>query len=87
MKKRIRHPSRGAFNAGKKSIHALQPQTNNRGESVTQYQKLTLWEQDNNRSRGESRRLIRQNKLLAVRYKGIWWVKVNPDCEDLLIDL
>ena len=87
MTRRINHPSRGAFNAGRGSIHALRPQPRRPQDTQVTYQLLTDWEATNNRTRAQSRTLIRQNKLLAVKHQGRWWVVVNPDCEDLLEDL
>lgn len=87
MTKRIKHPSVGAFNAGRASIHSLHPQPRRPTDTVQQYQKLTVWEQQNNRTRKESRRLIRQNKLFAVKHHGIWWVAINPNCEEQVSDL
>ena len=88
MKNRIKLPSIGAFNAGSGSLFALRPQPHRLQDSKQQYQPLTVWEQLNNRTRKEeSRRLIRQNILLAVKFKGKWWVALNPNCEDQLADL
>jgi hypothetical protein len=87
MKKRIKHPSIGAYNAGRGSLQSLHPQAHRSFDSVQQYQLLTEWEAANNRTRDEARRLIRQNILLTTKYKGRWWVAVNPDCEDMIIDL
>ena len=86
-RKRIKLPSVGGFNAGRGSIMALRPQPHVGNSSQIEYQLLTRWEATNNRTRAESRRLIRQNILLAVKYKGRWWITLNPDCEDQLNDL
>ena len=87
MSKRIKYPSIGGFNAGRGSIQALHPQSSIPGKTKIEYQKLTAWERANNRTRAQSMRLIRQNILLAQKYQGFWWVKVNPACEDMLEDL
>lgn len=87
MAKRINHPSRGAFNAGRGSIYALHPQPRRPKDTQVIYQLLTDWESINNRTRAQSRTLIRQNKLLAVKHQGRWWVTINPNCEELLEDL
>lgn len=87
MKNRIKHPSIGAYNAGRGSLHSLRPQAHRAIDSTQQYQLLTEWEAANNRTRDESRRLIRQNILLAIKYQGRWWVAINPNCEELIIDL
>ena len=87
MRKRIKLPSVGAFNAKRGSLQALRPQAHKNNQSPIEYQRLTEWEAANNRTRAQSRRLIRTNKLLAIKHKGVWWVKLNPDCEDLISDL
>lgn len=86
MKQRIKYPSVGAFNARRGSIQALRPQTKGVNEVKTTQIRLTQWEKLNNFTRAQSMRLIRQNKLLASKYKGVWWVHVNPECEDHISD-
>lgn len=85
--KRLKHPSVGAFNAGRGSLHALHPQPRRQLDTKQEYQLLTEWETQNNRTRDQTRTLIKNNKLLAVKHKGRWWVAINPDCEDLLEDI
>ena len=83
----IKLPSVGAFNARRGSLQALRPQARAKNAQKTVQIPLTKWEALNNRTRAQSRRLIRQNILLATKYKGIWWVSVHPNCEDLIADL
>ena len=87
MSKRIKHPSIGAFNAGRGSLHSLHPQVRKKTDTEVVYQLLTVWEKNNNRTRDQSRTLIRQNKLLVIKHQGRWWATINPDCEDLLEDI
>ncbi len=86
-RKRIKFPSIGGFNSGRGSIIALYPQPHLASESYAQYQLLTDWAQENFFSIKQCRRLIRINVLLAIKHKGRWWVRFNPQCEDFLVDL
>ena len=82
MVKRIKYPSVGGFNAKKGSIQSVRPSARRKQDSYIEYTKLTEWESINNLSRSQSTRAIAQKKLLAVKHKGIWWVAINPDCEE-----
>ena len=87
MARRIKIPNVGAFNSGRGSLQSLHPKPHLKSESYAQYQLLTDWERENFFSRAQSRRLIRINVLLALKYKGRWWVRINPDCRDVLANL
>ena len=66
---------------------ALRPTPHLASESSAQYQLLTDWMNSNYFSRDQCRRLIGKNILLAVKHRGRWWVRINPNCQDLLVDL
>lgn len=83
-RRRIKLPNVGAFNSGRGSLQSLRPQPHLNTESFGQYQLLTDWERVNFYSRKQSRRLIRTNVLLGFKYKGRWWVRINPNCNDVL---
>ena len=82
----IKRPSIGGFNAGRGSIQALHPKQRDSTQTEVTYSKLTDWERNNNFTRAQTRRFIKQNKLLAAKHNGVWWVAINPKCEELPID-
>jgi hypothetical protein len=41
---------------------------------------LSRWCEENFFSVNQARRFIRQKKLLALKYQGKWYVRLNPYC-------